>query len=103
MRELIQRKDSLVAQRATPAFFMQVDHPPPCPPTCLDPWAGPALGAFMLLLLPTKIPSLSISAAACINVHASVPACQLKATTGPLRSFKNPCSSSPLEAYFHAG
>ena len=33
MRELIHRKDSLVAQRATPAYFMQVfySHPSPVP------------------------------------------------------------------------
>lgn len=71
MRELIQRKDSLVAQRATPAFFMQVNYPA-FPPSCLDPCARPALSVPLLMLLPTKIPSLS--AATCMIIHASVPA-----------------------------
>ncbi len=56
MRELIQRKDNLVAQRATPAFFMQVDYPP-CPP-CLHTWARPGLKFLILMLLPTQNPSL---------------------------------------------
>ena len=92
MRELIQRKDSLVAQRATPAFFMQVNYPA-FPPTCLKPLGKTCPIRFHAYAAAHKD---SVSLSSDMHDISCIRASRV-ATMGRSSIFKTPCSSSPLE------